>query len=110
MNGRKRYYNYLPFEPRILISNRLAKKSNLLAPEVRPVEFILNEEKKDLIARFITLIDHIYDEKKFLSISSNYGIDKIFKANTQKFEYKRTYSRLIEMGSKVYISKFFKNI
>ena len=71
---------------------------------------ILNEEKKDLIARFITLIDHIYDKKKFLSISSSYGIDKIFKANTKKFEYKRTYSRLVEMGSKVYVSKFLKNL
>ncbi len=71
---------------------------------------ILNEEKKDLIARFITLIDHIYEKKKFLSISSNYGIDKIFKANTKKFEYQRTYSRLIEMGSKIYVSKFFKNL
>ena len=48
MNGRKRYYNYLPFEPRILISNRLAKKVNLLSPQVKPVEFILNEEKKGL--------------------------------------------------------------
>ena len=48
MNGRKRYYNYLPFEPRILISNRLAKKANLLSPQVKPVEFILNEKKKGL--------------------------------------------------------------
>ena len=48
MNGRKRYYNYLPFEPRILISNRLAKKANLLSPQVKPVEFILNEKKGTL--------------------------------------------------------------
>jgi len=48
MNGRYRYYNYLPFEPRILISNRLAKKSKILAPEVRPIELFLNEEKKGL--------------------------------------------------------------
>ena len=86
---------------------QIVKKFNFIIIRNIP---ILNEEKKNLIARFITLIDHIYDEKKFLSISSNYGIDKIFKANTKKFEYKRTYSRLIEMGSKVYISKFFKNL
>lgn len=48
MNGRQRYYNYLPFEPRILISNTLAKKSKLIAPKVRPIELILNEEKKGL--------------------------------------------------------------
>ena len=33
MNGRKRYYNYLPFEPRILISNRLAKKQIFCHPK-----------------------------------------------------------------------------
>ena len=74
---------------------QIVKKFNFIIIRNIPV---LNEEKKDLIARFITLIDHIYDEKKFLSISSNYGIDKIFKANTKKFEYKRTYlnkSRII---------------
>ena len=86
---------------------QIVKKFNFIVIRNIPV---LNEEKKDLIARFITLIDHIYEEKKFLSISSNYGIDKIFKANTKKFEYKRTYSRLVEMGSKVYVSKFFKNL
>ena len=48
MNGRYRYYNYLPFEPRVLISNRIANHLNLLAPEVRPVELIINEEKKGL--------------------------------------------------------------
>ena len=71
---------------------------------------LLQEEKKDLIARFIVFIDHIYDEKKFLSISSNYSIDKIFKANSKKFEFKRTYSRLNEMGSKKYVSNFLKTI
>ena len=48
MNGRYRYYNYLPFEPRVLISNRLALKSKILAPKVNPVELIINEEKKGL--------------------------------------------------------------
>ena len=48
MNGRYRYYNYLPFEQSIFISNRLAKKSKILAPEVRPIELLLNEEKKGL--------------------------------------------------------------
>ena len=48
MNGRHRYYNYLPFESRILISNRIAKNLDLLAPKVRPVELIINEEKKGL--------------------------------------------------------------
>ncbi len=71
---------------------------------------LLQEEKKDLIARFIIFIDHIYDEKRFLSISSNYSINKIFKAKTKKFEFKRTYSRLNEMGSKKYVSNFLKTI
>ena len=71
---------------------------------------LLQEEKKDLIARFIIFIDHIYDEKRFLSISSNYSIDNIFKANSKQFEFKRTYSRLNEMGSKRYVSNFLKTI
>ena len=67
---------------------------------------ILNEEKKDLIYRFIKLVDMIYREKRFLSISSNKTLDKIFFAKTKKFEFKRTYSRLVEIGSKNYISKY----
>ena len=48
MNGRYRYYNYLPFEPSILISNRIASKSKILASNVKPIELIVNEEKKGL--------------------------------------------------------------
>ena len=69
---------------------------------------ILNEEKKDLINRFIKLVDMIYKEKRFLSISSNITLDKIFFAKTKKFEFKRTYSRLVEIGSKNYISKYLR--
>ena len=67
---------------------------------------ILDEEKKDSIARFILLIDNIYKRKIFLSVSSKFGLDKIFDARTRKFEFKRTYSRLVEMGSQKYISSF----
>ena len=66
---------------------------------------ILDEEKKDLIARFILLIDNIYDGKIFLSISSKFKLNEIFRAKTKKFEFERTLSRLIEMGSQKYISK-----
>lgn len=69
MNGRKRYYNYLPFEPRILISNRLAKKSNLLAPEVRPVEFILNEEKKGLFLELEHFNENFLRRNKFMPVN-----------------------------------------
>ncbi|MAH79062.1 MAG: hypothetical protein CMP41_03920 [Rickettsiales bacterium] len=65
---------------------------------------LLNEDRKDLIARFISLIDNIYEKKNFLSISSSYPLTKIFCAKTKKYEFKRTYSRLMEIGSKSYIS------
>ena len=41
---------------------QIVKKFNFIIIRNIP---ILNEEKKNLIARFITLIDHIYDEKNF---------------------------------------------
>ena len=48
MHGRYRYYNYLPFQERLLISNRMALNAKILAPKVRPVEILVNEEKKGL--------------------------------------------------------------
>ena len=64
----------------------------------------LDEDKKDSVARFISLIDNIYDKKWFLSIASKFRLSEIFKAKTKKFEFERTLSRLIEMGSQKYVS------
>ena len=64
----------------------------------------LDEDKKDSVARFISLIDNIYDKKGFLSIASKFRLSEIFKAKTKKFEFERTLSRLIEMGSQKYVS------
>ena len=40
MHGRQRYYNYLPFEIRILTSTRMALNSGILAPKVKPIELL----------------------------------------------------------------------
>ncbi len=71
---------------------------------------LLVEEKKDMISRFIIFVDHIYENKKFLSISSIHKIEQIFKAKTNFFEFKRTFSRLNEIGSKIYVTKFLEKI
>jgi hypothetical protein len=69
MNGRYRYYNYLPFDPRTLISNRLARKSNLLAPNVRPVELILNEEKKGLYLELETFNENFLRRNRVMPVN-----------------------------------------
>ncbi len=48
MHGRQRYYNYLPFQVGILSSTRMALNSKLLAPKVRPIELLMNGQKKGL--------------------------------------------------------------
>lgn len=64
----------------------------------------LDEDEKDSVARFISLIDNIYYKKGFLSIASKFKLSEIFKAKTKKFEFERTLSRLIEMSSQKYVS------
>ena len=63
MHGRTRYYNYQPFSTRILISNRLAKKSKILAPEVRPIEFLINDERKGLYLEVEHLNENFFKKK-----------------------------------------------
>ena len=48
MNGRQRYYDYLPFEERLLTSYRLALAAKIFSPKIRLVEVFINEESKGL--------------------------------------------------------------
>ena len=80
MNGRYRYYNYLPFESRILISNRIAKNLDILAPEVRPVELIINEEKKGLYLELEHFNENFLRRNKIMPVNfykgENYNQEK----------------------------------
>ena len=70
----------------------------------------LDENSKNLIARFISFIDVLYENKNILSISSNVGLDQIYSGKTNYEEFKRTVSRLREMGSKIYINKYLTRL
>ena len=65
----------------------------------------LDENKKNIIARFISFIDVLYENKNILSISSNVELDELYIGNTNYSEFKRTISRLKEMGTNKYINK-----
>jgi hypothetical protein len=48
MHGRYRYYNFQPFKASVLISSRLAKSSKIYSQKVKPIELLINDEKKGL--------------------------------------------------------------
>ena len=63
----------------------------------------MDENSKNILARFISFIDVLYENKNILSISTNVELDKLYIGKTNSYEFKRTISRLKEMGSKNYI-------
>tara|TARA_B100000686_G_C16794130_1_gene980993 strand:+ start:2748 stop:3791 length:1044 start_codon:yes stop_codon:yes gene_type:complete len=63
----------------------------------------MTEDYKNLVARFIFFIDVIYENKNILSISTDVELEKIYLGRTNSFEFKRTVSRLKEMGSNAYV-------
>ena len=69
MHGRYRYYNYLPFEPRTLISNRLAANTKILAAKVRPIELLLNEEKKGLYLELENFNENFLRRNKIMPVN-----------------------------------------
>lgn len=92
MNGRKRYYDYLPFEERILISSSIARNINILAPKVRPVELFINGENKGLYLEVENLNENFLRRNKSMPVNfykgENYnqetkiGLDSNLYANS----------------------------
>ena len=70
----------------------------------------MNESSKDLLYRFISFIDAIYDNKNILSISTKVELEQLYLGKSNSFEFKRTISRLKEMGSSYYINVNLKKI
>ena len=52
----------------------------------------------DMARRFISLIDELYDQKVRLFLSSDVPIAELYLEGALMFEFRRTYSRLIEMS------------
>ena len=70
----------------------------------------MNENNKKHLYRFIMFIDALYENKVVLSLSSNVELDKLYLGKSNAFEFKRTLSRLEEMGTNSYINKHIKRI
>jgi cell division protein ZapE len=48
--------------------------------------------------RFISLIDELYDQDVTLFLSSDVPLSELYKEGALTFEFRRTNSRLMEMG------------
>jgi hypothetical protein len=69
MHGRYRYYNFQPFEIRVLVSNRLAKSAKIYSQRVRPVELLINEEKKGLYLEVEHLNENFLRRNKVMPVN-----------------------------------------
>ena len=68
----------------------------------------MDENSKNLLARFISFVDVVYENKNILSISSHVELENLYIGKTNSHEFKRTISRLKEIGSNTYINKYIK--
>ena len=87
--------------------NLIVKKINFII--LRNIKQ-MDEYNKNYLRRFISFIDAAYENKVVLSISSDVELEKMYLGNSNAFEFKRTLSRLKEMGSNSYINKYLKKI
>ncbi len=65
---------------------------------------VLTPEKRNEAARFVTLIDALYEHKVKLFAAADAEPDALYVAGTGAFEFARTTSRLMEMRSAEYLA------
>ena len=70
----------------------------------------LTEDKANHISRFIHFVDVYYENKNILSISTEVELDKLYAGKRNVFDFKRTISRLKEMGSNTYINNNIRKL
>ena len=63
----------------------------------RTLSYAVND---DMARRFISLIDELYDQKVTLYLSADVPIAELYLEGALIFEFRRTYSRLIEMSQR----------
>lgn len=56
----------------------------------------------DAVRRFISLMDECYDHQVLLLLNAEVPLDRLYLNGSLLFEFRRTYSRLIEMKSHYY--------
>jgi cell division protein ZapE len=64
----------------------------------------LGPENRNEAARFVTLIDALYEHKVKLLASADAEPEQLYARGDGAFEFERTVSRLREMGSDAYLS------
>ena len=64
----------------------------------------LGPENRNEAARFVTLIDALYEHKVKLIVTANAVPDDLYKEGDGRFEFERTISRLTEMQSHDYLA------
>ena len=64
----------------------------------------LGPDKRNEAARFVTLIDALYEHKVKLLAAADSAPENLYKQGTGAFEFERTASRLIEMQSADYLA------
>ncbi|AHE54992.1 cell division protein ZapE [Sphingomonas sanxanigenens] len=65
---------------------------------------VLGPENRNEAARFVTLIDALYEYKVKLLVSADAEPDVLYPAGDGAFEFERTVSRLLEMRSETYLA------
>ena len=65
----------------------------------------LGPEKRNEAARFVTLIDALYEYRVKLLVSADAWPDQLYEKGDGAFEFERTASRLIEMQSEDYMAE-----
>lgn len=65
---------------------------------------VLGPEKRNEAARFVTLIDSLYEHKVMLVAGADAQPAELYPAGDGRFEFERTVSRLMEMQSEDYLA------
>ena len=65
----------------------------------------LDLERENAARRFIALVDALYDQGTNLIVSAARPIEALYTGGKLGFEFARTQSRLVEMGSAQYLQR-----
>ncbi|HTN14043.1 MAG TPA: cell division protein ZapE [Sphingomonadaceae bacterium] len=66
---------------------------------------VMGPDQRNEAARFVTLIDALYEHNVILLAAADAEPEKLYKAGDGSFEFERTISRLMEMQSADYMAK-----
>ena len=64
----------------------------------------LTDQSADLVRRFVSLVDELYDRRVKLIIAAEAPISSLYVGQSLAFEFERTRSRLLEMQSHAYLA------